>query len=101
MKRGSTHLECALSILRAQPADSIRDSGYAASKSDCVRLQALPLRNRLLATGKAGASMVRYECDRGGCGSNALLKMRVDPSKSACRSRLQITSSCAGQELAW
>src|SRR5215510_6634500 len=42
--------------------------------------------------GKRGTSIVRHECDRDGCGSNALLKMRVDPSKSACRSRLQITS---------
>ena len=33
--------------------------------------------------------------------SNALSKMRVGPSESACRSGLQITSSCAGQESAW
>ena len=48
-----------------------------------------------------GASIVRYECDRSGCGSNASLKMRVGPSESACRSWLQITSSCVGQESAW
>jgi hypothetical protein len=34
------------------------------------------------------------ECD-------ALLKMRVGPSKSACRSRLQTAASCIGQEPLW
>lgn len=46
-------------------------------------------------------SIVCYECKRSGCVSNALLKMRAGPSKSACRSWLQITSSCAGKESAW
>ena len=46
-------------------------------------------------------SIVRYECDRRGCGCNALLKMRAGPSESAYRSGLQITSSCVGQESTW
>jgi len=36
-------------------------------------------------------------CERGRCswsGSGASPKMRVGPSKSACKSRLQTTSSC-------
>ena len=40
---------------------------------------------------------VCYECDRRSPdGSNASLKMRVDPSESACRSRFQTASSCNG-----
>jgi hypothetical protein len=46
-------------------------------------------------------SIVRYECDRSGCGCSALLKMRAGPSESAYRSWLQITSSCVGQESTW
>ena len=41
--------------------------------------------------------VVCYEgnrCGRDGC--HALSKMRVGPSKSACRSRLQTATSCAG-----
>ena len=34
-------------------------------------------------------------------GSGASPKMRVGPSKSACKSRLQTTSSCGGKELPW
>ena len=34
-------------------------------------------------------------------GSDALPKMRVGPSESACRSRLQTTTSCGSKELSW
>jgi hypothetical protein len=32
---------------------------------------------------------------------NAVREMRVDPSESACRRRLQTTVSCRSQELLW
>ncbi len=34
-------------------------------------------------------------------GSDALPKMRVGPSESACRSRLQTTTSCGNKEFSW
>jgi transposase InsO family protein len=34
-------------------------------------------------------------------GGDALSEMRVGPSKSACRSRLQTATSCIGQEPLW
>jgi len=76
---------------RRQSAEPIRDSELPRLKSPDVRVQSLP---ESLAS--QGASMVRYECDRIGCGSNASLKMRVGPSEGVCRSWLQITSSCVG-----
>jgi putative transposase len=46
--------------------------------------------------------VVCYERDRRGTGgSDASPKMRVGPSKSACKSRLQTASSCVGQEPSW
>jgi hypothetical protein len=51
---------------------------------------------------------IKYEevvcCERDRSGSDecdALLKMGVGPSKSACRSRLQTATSCIGQEPLW
>ena len=46
--------------------------------------------------------VVRCERDRRGLdGSDASPKMRVGPSKSACKSRFQTASSCVGQEPSW
>ena len=70
----------------------------SSSASSTHTMSQSPVGERL---SKPGASMVRYECERCRSVSNASSKMRVGPSKSACRSGLQITSSCAGQESAW
>jgi hypothetical protein len=46
--------------------------------------------------------IVCYERNRCGTGgSGASPKMRVGPSKSVCRNRLQTASSCVGQVPSW
>ena len=47
---------------------------------------------------------VVVRCERNRCslgGSDASPKMRVGPSKSVCKSRLQTASSCEGKESSW
>jgi hypothetical protein len=50
----------------------------------------------------SGTSMrVRHERTARVLECDAVPKMRVGPSEPACRSRLQTTSSCSGQEPLW
>jgi hypothetical protein len=56
----------------------------------------------VLGRGTSGISMrVRHERTARELECGAVQKMRDDPSEPACRSRLQTTSSCSGQEPLW
>jgi transposase len=48
-----------------------------------------------------GVPRMRTMMPRGRKGSNAAEEMKAGPSESGCRTRLQTTSRCAGQEPGW
>lgn len=88
--------------MRTFLAHSIRARGFGLRKAEYKSAADTSLKRHItINLANRAVSIVCYECKRSGCVSNALLKMRAGPSKSACRSWLQITSSCAGKESAW